>query len=196
MLTSFSKKNITGLILAGGAGRRVARKDKGLITYQGLSLIEKQIQWLRPQVNTILISANRNIAEYTQFGYPVLTDNDETFKGPLQGVLKGLENCSTEFLFVQPVDVPDLPVKLIELLLNHIAGFGSPVCADCYYLKSDRREHYLSMLIHKKCSTKLKKFLDLDNRRVNAFHQEIGSVVLDLNLKESVFKNLNFQSDF
>ncbi len=159
-------------------------------------MIERQIHWLKPQVNAILISANRNIAEYTHLGYPVLTDNNETFKGPLQGVLKGLEKCSTEFLFVQPVDVPDLPVKLIELLLSQIVGSGNRVCADCYYLKSDQREHYLSMLINKNCFSKLKNFLDLDNCRVKEFHQEIGSVVLDLHLKEAVFKNLNFQSDF
>ena len=77
MKTLFGKNNITGLILAGGAGRRVGGADKGLLKYAGLTLIEHQIEWFKPQVKTLLISANRNISQYQNFGYSVLKDNNE-----------------------------------------------------------------------------------------------------------------------
>jgi molybdopterin-guanine dinucleotide biosynthesis protein A len=185
-----TKQNVTGLILAGGGGRRVGGDDKGLLNYNGISLIERQIQWLKPQVKTVLISANRNIEQYKRYHYEVLQDNQQGFEGPLHGVLKGLEFCSTQWLFIQPVDMPNLPSNLIELIQT------KSVVADCYYLKSNQREHYLSMLISRKCLPVLRNYLNSGNRRVSHFHQHIESVVLDIGLHESLFKNLNFQSDY
>ncbi len=185
-----TKQNVTGLILAGGAGRRVGGVDKGLLNYDGTSLIERQTQWLKPQVKTILISANRNIEQYKKYNHEVLQDNQQGFEGPLHGVLKGLEFCSTPWLFVQPVDMPGLPINLIDLIQS------KQVVADCYYLKSNQREHYLSMLINRKCLPGLKKYLTSGSRRVRGFHQQMGSIPLDLGLEESMFKNLNLQSDY
>jgi len=195
-----SRNDITGLILAGGRGRRVSGQDKGLLKYKGTSLIKRQIAWLKPQVKTVLISANRNIDQYNQFGYLVMQDQDEQFNGPLNGVLKALHNCSTPMLFVQPIDLPNLPDdlidNLIEKLMSTISKSQNILSCDCYYLKSDQREHYLSMLIHRNCLQRLQNFVDKGERRVRDFHQSIGSVAVDLELDEKMFKNLNLEVDY
>lgn len=48
-----NKNEITGLILAGGEGRRVGGSDKGLLEFEGVSLIERQLSWLKPGKNVI-----------------------------------------------------------------------------------------------------------------------------------------------
>ncbi|MCX7897245.1 MAG: molybdenum cofactor guanylyltransferase [Rhodocyclaceae bacterium] len=110
------RSDITGLILAGGAGLRMGGADKGLLTYQGLPLIEHVIKRLAPQVETLLISANRNHERYARYGYPVLADEIQGFAGPLAGIATGLAACQTEWLAIVPCDVPDLAPDLVARL--------------------------------------------------------------------------------
>ncbi len=190
------KQNITGLILAGGAGRRVGGQDKGLINYQGNRLISRQVDWLSPQVAAVFISANRNVEEYRLFDCKVLQDKDNNFDGPLQGILRGLQESSTEWLFVSPVDVPDLPHNLVNMIIQNIFDGGSGKQASCYYLATEQREHYLSMLISRNCLQSLSEFTQDGNKRVRDFHRLILSQRIDLKLAESCFRNLNLLKDY
>jgi molybdopterin-guanine dinucleotide biosynthesis protein A len=112
---------ITGLILAGGEGRRVGGADKGLLDYHGKPLVAHVIERLAPQVDALLISANRNLDDYLDFGYPVLTDASAERLGPLAGIAAGLRACETPWLVVCPCDCPHLPDDLVAQLM---AGIG------------------------------------------------------------------------
>lgn len=122
MITS---EHITGLILAGGRAQRMGGIDKGLIPFHGKPLIESAISRLKPQVNTILINANRSITKYSHYGYPVLMDETPDFSGPLAGFSIGLKHCKTPYLLTSPCDSPLLPIDLakdmaIELEENNL----------------------------------------------------------------------------
>lgn len=65
---------LTGLVLAGGQGRRMGGVDKGLQPFHGRPLARHALERLAPQVGTCLVSANRNAAAYAAFGVPVLAD--------------------------------------------------------------------------------------------------------------------------
>ena len=54
-------KEITGVILAGGRGRRMGGQDKGLVELDGEPLVGRILSDLAPQVGQILINANRNL---------------------------------------------------------------------------------------------------------------------------------------
>jgi molybdopterin-guanine dinucleotide biosynthesis protein A len=111
MITS---EHITGLILAGGRAQRMGGIDKGLIPFHGKPLIESAISRLKPQVNTILINANRSITKYSYYGYPVLMDETPDFSGPLAGFSVGLKHCKTPYLLTSPCDSPLLPLDLTK----------------------------------------------------------------------------------
>src|SRR5512145_2761512 len=66
---------VTGLVLAGGQARRMGGSDKGLVPVAGRPMVEHVIAALRPQVGSILISANRNYERYARYGYPVIADD-------------------------------------------------------------------------------------------------------------------------
>jgi molybdopterin-guanine dinucleotide biosynthesis protein A len=68
---------LIGVILAGGRGSRLDGMDKGLLEIDGRKLIEHCVATIRPQVNTIIISANRNLAVYRQFADIVLPDTPQ-----------------------------------------------------------------------------------------------------------------------
>ena len=114
--TSIPKEQITGLLLAGGLGTRMGHIDKGLQTIHDSTLAGLTLQRLQPQVGSVLINANRNLATYAQFGYPVLKDDFPGHAGPLAGIHSGLTQCKTPYLLSVPCDTPDFPEDLAHRL--------------------------------------------------------------------------------
>ena len=113
-----SKEEITGLVLAGGKGSRMGGADKGLVCFKDTPLVEYVIDILEPQCKTLVISANRNEDVYKDFGYPVVTDENRNFSGPLAGIAAGLEIVETPYMVVAPCDSPFLPTDYVERLAN------------------------------------------------------------------------------
>ncbi len=116
----FDPTLITGLVLAGGQGRRMGGVDKGLQALRGRPLVEHALERLRPQVGRLAINANRHLDAYRAYGLPVWPDapaaEQETFPGPLAGLLAGLDRCETPWLVTVPCDTPDFPLDVVERL--------------------------------------------------------------------------------
>jgi len=108
--------DVTGLILAGGRGSRMGGVDKGLQNFRGMPLALQTLMRLQPQVDEVLVNANRNLAAYESLGVPVWPDALPDFAGPLAGFLTGLERCETTWLATVPCDTPLFPLDLVERL--------------------------------------------------------------------------------
>ncbi len=109
---SIARDQMTGLVLAGGRGSRMGGLDKGLQSFQGTTLARHAFARLAPQVGSMMINANRNLAIYRDFGVPVWPDDPADFAGPLAGILAGLAHCSTDYLLTVPCDTPNFPLDL------------------------------------------------------------------------------------
>jgi len=136
---------VTGLVLAGGQGQRMQGADKGWVSWHGRPLIEHVIARLHPQVDALLISANRNLPRYRALGYPVVEDDRARFgaySGPLAGICAGLQCARTPWLAVVPCDAPALPADLVERLLAGARAAQAPAVALCV----DRREPVFCLL--------------------------------------------------
>ena len=79
------KKDITGLILAGGRGSRMGGVDKGLQMHRGAPMAMHALLRLGPQVGDMMINANRNLSAYESMGAPVWPDTLPDHPGPLAG---------------------------------------------------------------------------------------------------------------
>ncbi len=60
-----NKHNVTAVILAGGKGRRMDGKDKGLVELANRPLVEYVIDAIKPQAETIRLNANSNQEQYS-----------------------------------------------------------------------------------------------------------------------------------
>jgi molybdopterin-guanine dinucleotide biosynthesis protein A len=107
-----SSTEITGIVLAGGKGRRMDGLDKGMVLFREIPLIEHVLNRLAPQVDQLIINANRNFDFYTQAGVPVVPDERVDFAGPLAGMEAALSRVSTPLSLVVPCDTPFLPEDL------------------------------------------------------------------------------------
>jgi molybdopterin-guanine dinucleotide biosynthesis protein A len=109
---------IAALILAGGQGTRLGGADKAFVTLNGQPLIEHLLARLKPQLQTIAISANGDPARFSAYNLPVLPDTLPG-KGPLAGLAAGLGWATTigaDSLLTIPVDTPFIPETLLASL--------------------------------------------------------------------------------
>lgn len=114
---------ITGLILCGGQGSRLGGVDKGLHPFEGRPLVEHVLERLAPQVDRIIISANRNLERYRGYRHPVVTD--ALGAGPLAGLHAGLAAAETDLVASVPCDSPMLPDSLVRRLWSCIHEFNA-----------------------------------------------------------------------
>jgi molybdopterin-guanine dinucleotide biosynthesis protein A len=110
------RADITGLVLAGGQGSRMGGRDKGLQPYGGIPLALHAMRRLAPQVCGVMISANRHLDRYAEFGVPVWPDALAGYPGPLAGFAAGLSHCATPWLATVPCDTPQFPADLVARL--------------------------------------------------------------------------------
>jgi molybdopterin-guanine dinucleotide biosynthesis protein A len=185
-----SAQQVTGLILAGGAGRRMGGADKGLLSYRGRALITHAIERLAPQVSHLLISANRNLETYRAFGNPVLTDNLNDYQGPLGGLQAGLLACTSPWLVMCPCDCPALPPDLVERLLiaAEIGGAGIAVAATAGQMQP------IFQLCRRENLPALDAYLAGGGRKVAAWCLTQGAIEVDFP-DSGAFDNLNTPAD-
>lgn len=111
-------KRITGVILAGGRGRRMGGVDKGLLELRGRPLAAWVAERLAPQVDELLVSANRNGERYAAIGYRVVGDRIPGFAGPLAGLHAALKVAAHQLVATVPCDSPFLPADLVLRLFS------------------------------------------------------------------------------
>lgn len=190
-----NKKNLTGLILAGGQSTRMQGNDKGQILLRGVPLIEHVIKRLQPQVDTIIISCNRNFSSYQQFGYPLIRDNikDQSivFNGPLAGILSGLACINSEFALTVPCDNPDLPTQLASRLFNELIHSRTDIAVP----HDGQRIQPLYLLLKTRLLPQLSHFYAQGGRSVIKWlgTQKIAEV--DFSAQDDCFNNINTPDD-
>jgi len=148
-------ESVAAVALAGGQGRRMGGVDKGLVEYRGRPLIEWTLAVLVPQVDELVISANRNLDVYAAYGHRVLPDTLPDYPGPLAGVLAAMQAVAADWLVVVPCDTPHLPADLVSRLLGAAQRESVPlaVAADdvrvhhsCFIVRTDRRDDLAAYL--------------------------------------------------
>jgi molybdenum cofactor guanylyltransferase len=126
---------IVGLLLAGGQSRRMGGGDKALRVLGGITLLERVIGRLRPQVEALVLNANGDPCRFAQFDLPVVPDSVPGFAGPLAGVLAGLDwtaahrpDCT--YVVSVATDAPFLPRDLVSRLVGDMEKAGAELaCA-------------------------------------------------------------------
>jgi len=185
------RQAVTGLILAGGRGLRLGGVDKGLQPWRGTPLVDHALARLAPQVGGVMISANRNVADYATRGVRVLADASDDFPGPLAGILAGLRAAATPWLAVVPCDSPRLPADLVERLAGGIEGRAGAVVR-----RADGRLEPVCCLLSTTLADDLVRYLAEGGRKVEGWIAgHAAPVRFDRPEDATAFANLNTPDD-
>ncbi len=179
--------HVSCIILAGGQGKRVGGRDKGLVLYHNKPLIKHVIDAVKPQVDDIVISANRNINTYQLFAKQVKHDAAENYNGPLAGIAACLPLCKHDVVLVVACDMPSLPGKLVKRLTTGIQGKSACIATINHY-------HQLAMLIKKKSAASIQSHLKKNQLKLIQWVKSMPYTSVSFDDMPESFVNLNHLS--
>jgi len=182
---------ISAIILSGGRATRMNGVDKGLVLLQSKPLIQHVIERLTPQVDEILINANRELTQYQALGYPVLQDEVEDFLGPLAGFSLGLQHAKHDYVLTVPCDSPLLPVDLAQRLMAALVENNAEIAV----ATSEDSTHPVFCLCKKTVLPSLTAYLQHGERRVSAWQKSQKYIEVDFSDNSEAFTNLNTLED-
>jgi molybdopterin-guanine dinucleotide biosynthesis protein A len=188
---TIDRGEITGLVLAGGRGRRMEGADKGLLLFRGRSMAEQAAKRLAPQVGSLLISANRNGGDYARLGWPVIADVLPDQAGPLAGIHATLTACATPWLATVPCDAPLLPLDLVSRLAAALEG--QPDARVAVPLAAGRLQPAF-LLCRRDCLNPLAAFLATGGRKLETWLREMTLVEVSF-AEAAAFANINTPED-
>ena len=182
-----SRADITGIVLAGGMGRRMGGVDKGLVELGGTPMVAHVLARLAPQVGSLVINANQNADRYALFGYPVIADAVGGFAGPLAGLHAGMSRAATPFVVTVPCDSPFLPSDLVQRLGGSLVRDDAQLAV----AKTLDQPHPVFAMVRRGVLPHLASFLQDGGRKIDAWYATLRVVEVSFDDEEDAFRNIN-----
>ena len=182
-----NQSKVSGVVLAGGLARRMNKKDKGLVLFNNKAMITYALQAMAPVVDELFINANRNIEQYQQFNYPVISDARDDFAGPLAGVYAALNACGNDILLVIPCDSPFITADGLQTLLEQRQRWK----ADIAVAFDGERIHPVFMAIKSSLKDSLQNYLAQGERKIDRWFEQHKWVQVDFSANPEFFSNIN-----
>lgn len=182
---------VTGIVLAGGQGSRMGGVDKGLQPFRGRPMVAHAIERFAPQVDELLINANRNVEEYARFGHRVIADEIAGFAGPLAGFERGLAHASGELVATVPCDSPFLPADLVARLRAAL----QEAQADLAVAKTGDQAHPVFCLMRRSVHASLGAFLASGQRKIDRWYAALRVCEVPFDDEAEAFLNINTRAE-
>jgi molybdopterin-guanine dinucleotide biosynthesis protein A len=182
---------VTGVVLAGGQGSRMGGVDKGLQPFRGKPMAAHAIERLAPQVDELLINANRNGEAYAAFGHRVIADEIEGFAGPLAGFERGLAHAAGELVVTVPCDSPFLPHDLVARLRAALEAQGAQLAV----AKTGDQAHPVFCLMRRGVQESLRQFLGSGQRKIDRWYSQLRVVEVAFDDEADAFLNINTREE-
>jgi len=186
-------ESVTAIVLAGGRGRRMGGRDKGLVELCGKPLAQWVTESLVAQLDgaaeSIVVSANRNLSNYAKLGWWVVSDSMSDFQGPLAGILACAKQVTSQFVLVAAADAPVLPSDYLATLYQGLSG----AAADLAVASVDGHIQPTHMLFRRILLGDLEEWLRQGNRKVQDWISRQSHVVVEFSSDNMAFRNINDQ---
>jgi molybdopterin-guanine dinucleotide biosynthesis protein A len=177
--------SVSGIVLAGGQGRRMGGVDKGLQLLRGKPMIDWVLGRLEQQVAEIIVNANQNLQTYEKYGHRVVPDEIAGFAGPLAGLHAGLKAAAHPLVVTVPCDSPFLPSDLVSRLKSSLGE------SDLAVAKTGDQPHPVFALMKRQVRESLEAFLAAGGRKIDAWYAALKVVEVSFDDEADAFRNIN-----
>lgn len=168
----------------------MGHQDKGLIPFHGEPLVAHVARRLAPQVGRLIISANRHLDRYAQYGQVVADGEPElgAYQGPLLGIAAGLAAAADDdWLVVAPCDTPLLPADLAARLIAAAVAADAPLA----YAVAQGQRHSACMALRPALLPALRDYLLAGDRKVGLWQARMHGVEARFDDAPEAFVNIN-----
>ena len=182
-----SESPITGVILAGGLGTRLNGDDKGLVVINARAMVSYVVERFAPQVDALVINANRNLERYRAFGFPVIPDAMQDYPGPLAGIGAALAYAQSGRVACAPCDCPFLPADFVSRIETAMDAAGAKLG---YAVGAGRPQPVFAVI---ECSLldSLTNYVNDGGRKIMSWYRSLDSVAVDFGSDPVEFANIN-----
>lgn len=178
-----NRKDITGIVLAGGKSSRMGR-DKGLLDLEGKVFVLRSLSAIKPLVSKSLLVANN--PEYDIFETQRVEDLIKN-AGPLAGIYTGLHYSETSYNLILSCDIPLIKTEILEELIK----VQDPQ-TDVVQIVSNGKHMPLIALYHKRCENLFYRLLQKNERRLHVALEQCKVKNVILNSDQDIFTtNIN-----
>ncbi len=187
----------TAAVLAGGRARRLGGRHKALLTLGDGPIIDRQLNILRPVVDSVAIVANDR-ERYLHLGLPVWPDVQPD-AGPLGGILTALTHAADPETLVVAGDMPFLTSAFLRYLVDasqdtDVVDVTIPHPVDGY--------QPLCAVYHQRCLAAIQRHVEAGSLKVTDILSELHVRELDsdelapFDADGTLFFNLNTPDDY
>jgi len=155
---------LTGIVLAGGASRRMGR-NKALLDLGGRPLIARVVERLAVVCAEVLVVAG-DVEPYGELGVPLVEDRFRGV-GVLGGLHAGLEAAAHELALAVGCDMPFLRPDLLQAFARWADGF------DVAILRQGEQVEPLHGAYRRTCLPAIETAIQAGRRRIISFFQHV-----------------------
>jgi molybdenum cofactor guanylyltransferase len=177
---------VTGVILAGGRNSRMGGQHKALLQWRQRSFLTHIVERLQPQVEQLVINSNQ-AQLFTEFKLPIVADPFAEQRGPLAGMLAGLNYSKTPLTLFVPCDNPQLSPLLRIRMQTALQSTG----ADVAYAEVGVDQHYLYALMRTELRDDVQRFLQTGATAVRRWYAELHCCRVAFDDQATNFDNIN-----
>jgi molybdopterin-guanine dinucleotide biosynthesis protein A len=187
------KKDITGIILAGGKNSRMG-VNKAFLPVDGIRLIEKTLNIYRQIFNEIIIVTNDPLA-YIEFADAAIVTDIYKDKGPAGAIFTGLFYAKNSYTFVSACDMPYLNKDFILYMIDQKGRY------DIIVPELPEGFQPLHALYSCRCLLYIKRMIEADNLKISDLYKEVRTLsiteekIKPFNKDGRLFLNLNTPED-
>ncbi len=181
-----SRRPVSGVLLAGGLGRRMGGGDKPLKTLGGRPILDLVLERAREQVDHLILNVNGDTERFSNYGLPIASDVVEGYAGPLAGILTGMEwsrdNVSdVEWMVSFATDAPFFPLDMVERLIRETNEAG----ADMACARTQGRTHPVFALWPVRLADDLRHaMIDEDMRKIDRWTERYDILHVDFDVSD------------
>ena len=187
------KKDMTGIILAGGKNSRM-QTPKAFLEINGTRLIDNILAVYQEIFSEIIIVTNDPLS-YIEFPGTVIVTDIYKDKGALGGIYSGLFYATNEYSFVTACDMPFLNKDFIVYLTGQVDKYNIVV--------PELSEGFqpLHAIYSRNCLYAIKRLIDADNFKISPLFKELRTLriseekIKPFNQDGRLFLNINTTED-
>lgn len=187
-------KDISGVILAGGANKRFGGITKSTMLLNGKSIMRRMSDVLERIFEEIIIVTNTP-DEFKEFNTHIIVKDIITGMGPLGGLYSGLKASSKGSVFIFAGDMPFIEKELISEMISEFINEDLDAMVPCI----DKHPEPLHSIYRKTIEDHLKHFIcENDKLSVRNFLSSIKVKYRELpDTKDNrlIFANINTPED-
>jgi molybdopterin-guanine dinucleotide biosynthesis protein A len=154
-------------------------------------MVAHAIERFAPQVDELLVNANRNLEAYGAFGHRVIADEIAGFAGPLAGFERGLAHAKGDLVATVPCDSPFLPTDLVARLRAALVREG----AELAVAKTGDQAHPVFCLMRRSVHGSLASFLGSGQRKIDRWYGALCVVEVPFDDEADAFLNINSREE-